>query len=277
MKDGEDVGLDGILDSIGRAGMRISEIDASEGAAGNISVCLRGDVDPGERFPIVEEVELPSAVPELAGATFIVTGSGRRLRELPDDPEGSLACIVVDEGGATGRMMTSSKRRFARVTTEFNSHLAVHYDRVLSGDLGFHAVLHAQPPHLTYISHLERYQDEERLNHRLLRWQPETIVQLPEGIGFIPFQVPGSGELMAATTGALGKHRIVVWARHGVVARSGVSVMQAVDLVEYAEAAARYEYLNIAAGEPATGFATDEILAICDSLGIPQTIFGEGS
>lgn len=275
MKDREDMGFDGMLDSIGRAGRRISEIDASEGAAGNISVCLRGDVDPGKRFPIVEEVELPSAVPELAGATFIVTGSGRRLRDLLEDPEGSLACIVVDEGGATGRMMTSSKRRFARVTTEFNSHLAVHRERVLSADLGFHAVLHAQPPHLTYISHLDRYQDEERLNHGLLRWQPETIVQFPEGIGFVPFRTPGSRELMAATVEALASHRIIVWARHGVVARSEVSVLKAADLVEYVEAAARYEYLNIAAGEPTSGLTTGELLAICGSLGITQTVFGE--
>jgi hypothetical protein len=53
--------------------------------------------------------------------------------------------------------------------------------------------------HLTLLSHIQRYQDEGYLNTHLLRWQPETIVNLPEGIGFIPFHVPGSPELMAAT------------------------------------------------------------------------------
>ena len=46
--------------------------------------------------------------------------------------------------------------------------------------------------HITYLSHVPRYQDERYLNTHLLRWQPETIVNLPEGIGFIPFQIPGS-------------------------------------------------------------------------------------
>lgn len=68
------------------------------------------------------------------------------------------------------------ERRFERVTSEFNSHLAVHYDQVMASETNFYAVIHAQPPYLTSLSHAPRYQDEATLNHRLLRWQPETIV-----------------------------------------------------------------------------------------------------
>ena len=265
--------LDDLLEMMGEAGLHLAEIEASEGAAGNISICLRWAVELRTRFPVMNEIELPQAVPELAGATFLVSGSGRRLREIIDDPKANIACIVVNEGGHTGKMYTSYHRRFDNVTSEFNSHLAVHYDQMLASGTNFHAIIHAQPMHLTYLSHIPRYQDEQYLNTHLLRWQPETIVNLPEGIGFIPFRLPGSPELMTANVEALGHHRVVIWAKHGVMARSDVSVKRAADRVEYAETAAKYEYLNLGVGEIGEGLSADELRAICSAFNIQQNIF----
>jgi rhamnulose-1-phosphate aldolase len=107
----------------------------------------------------------------------------------------------------------------------------------------------------------------------LLRWQPETIVNFPEGIGYIPFCVPSSPELMSANVESLRKHRIVVWAKHGVMARSDVSIKRAADFVEYAESAAKYEYLNLAAGEIAEGLSAKEIREICKAFNLKQEIF----
>jgi rhamnulose-1-phosphate aldolase len=221
----------------------------------------------------MEEIELPQPVPELVGATFLVTGSGRRLREITDVPPAHIACIVVNEGGKTGKMYTSYHRRFERVTSEFNSHLAVHYDQILASGTNFHAIIHAQPLHITYLSHIPRYQDEQYLNTHLLRWQPETIINLPEGIGFIPFRIPSSPELMSANVDSLRKHRIVVWAKHGVMARSDISVKRAADRVEYGETAAKYEYLNLSDGELGEGLSPDEIRAICKTFNVQQNIF----
>ena len=265
--------LDDLLEMMGEAGKRLSEIEASEGAAGNISVYLQWPVELRTRFPLVEPIVLPQPVPELAGETFLVTGSGRRLREIIDEPVASIGCILVDEGGETGNLFTSHQRRFERLTSEFNSHLAVHYDQIMSSGTNFHAIIHAQPPHLTYLSHVPRYQDENYLNTHLLRWQPETIINLPEGIGFVPFAIPSSPELMDATLKSLRQHRIVVWAKHGVMARSDVSVKRAADRVEYAETAAKYEYLNLSAGEIGEGLSPDEIRAICTTFKVQQKIF----
>ena len=273
--------LSDLLEMMGEAGRHLAEIEASEGAAGNISICLRSrknggtmwQVEPRNFFPTINEIELPQIVPELAGATFLVSGSGRRLREIIDEPTASIACIVVDEGGKTGKLYTSPHKRFERVTSEFNSHLAVHYDQICATDTNFHAVVHAQPLHLTYLSHIPRYQDEKYLNTHLLRWQPETIINLPEGIGFIPFRIPGSPELMAGNIESLRDHRIVVWAKHGVMARSDVSVKRAADRVEYAETAAKYEYLNLRVGEIGEGLSTEEIRSICKTFNVQQNIF----
>jgi len=265
--------LDDLLHMMGQAGQHLAEIEASEGAAGNISVCLRWPLEPRTRFPVIDEIDLPQAVPELAGATFLVSGSGRRLREIIDEPVANIACLVVQEGGKKATMYTAYQRRFERVTSEFNSHLAMHYDQMVATGTNFHAVIHAQPVHLTFLSHVPRYQDETYLNTHLLRWQPETIINLPEGIGFIPFRIPGSAELMKANIECLRTHRIVIWAKHGVMARSDVSVKRAADRVEYAETAAKYEYRNLSTGEVGEGLSADEIRTICKTFNVKQNIF----
>lgn len=265
--------LDELIVTMGEAGQRLSQIEASEGAAGNISVYLGWPVELRRRFPVETTLELPLAVPELAGGTLLVSGSGRRLREIIRDPDANLGGLVIQPGGKVGKLYTSPRPLYARLTSELNSHLAVHADQVAQTKTNFHAVVHAQPLHLTYLSHIAAYQDEISLNQHLLRWQPELIVNLPDGLGLVPFQVPGSKALMEGTVAALRKHRLVVWSKHGVVARSDLSVKRAADRVEYAETGAKYEYLNLANGSRAEGLSVEEIRAICKTFNIEQSIF----
>ncbi len=265
--------LDHLLHQLGQAGKRLSDIGAAEGAAGNLSICLRTPVDVAACFPYMQTVELPVPAPDLVGATLIVTGSGRRLRQVAEAPTANLACIVVEAGGRTGKMFTAPDSKFRRVTSEFNSHLAVHHDQMRSKDINFHAVLHAQPMHLTYLSHLPDYQDEQYLNRRLLRWQPETILNFPEGIGVLPFLLPGSAQLTIETMLALREHRIVIWSQHGVMARAEDSIFHALDLIEYAETAAHYEYLNLIAGDLSEGLSPERLRSISESWNIHQKLF----
>ncbi len=263
-----------IMQLIGEAGTRLVEIEASEGAAGNISVFVGWEVDLETVFPLTQPYKLPEAVPELAGKVFLATGSGRRLREIGRDPEANLAALKVDEGGETATMHLSPRRLFERPTSEFNSHLAVHKRLIARDNLDFHAVIHAQPLYLTYLSHIPRYQDSTYLNTHILRWQPETLVQLPKGVAYLPFKLPGSDDLMQATVAAmLDDYRVVLWAKHGVMARSDMSVKRAADRVEYAETGAKYEYLNMTNHGVADGLTHDELRAIAEKFGIEQSYF----
>jgi rhamnulose-1-phosphate aldolase len=273
MNEYKNLTLDEVLMMIGEAGHHIANINASEGAAGNISVCLREPIDVCSRFPVEEGMRLPQSVPELAGATLIVSGSGRRLREIQKEPTAHLACLVVNEDGQTARKYTAHHHRFRQLTSEFNSHLAVHYDQMNALKTNFHAVIHAQPVNLTYLSHIPRYQDFKFMNSHLLRWQPETIVHIPEGIGYIPFRVPGSARLMKDTVQALQQHQIVIWGKHGVMARSEHSVKKAADCVDYVETAAVYELLNLHSGDRGEGMNLTEIREVCETFGITQKIF----
>src|SRR5215211_2627391 len=162
-----------LLKQMGDVGKQLSEIGATEGAAGNISICVRDTLDVREYFPQMKEIELPTPAPDLAGATLIATCSGRRLRDVAESRTANIAAIIVDDGGKTGRMFTSMDFPFKRVTSEFNSHLAVHHDQMRSRPVKSHAIVHAQPKFLTFLSHLPKYQDEKFINSHLMRWQPE--------------------------------------------------------------------------------------------------------
>lgn len=264
--------LEELLVTIGAAGQRLGGIDASEGAAGNISLCIGWTLEVRRRFPLNEPFALPLPVPALAGYLVIVTGSGRRLRDVHLDPTANLAAVLIENDGRTARLHTSPRRLFQRPTSEFNSHLAVHNDQVARTGTNFHALIHAQPPHLTYLSHIPAYRDQTFINRQLLRWEPETIVNLPEGIGVLPYKLPGSPAMMEANVAGLRTYRIVVWSKHGVMARSDLSVTRAADRIEYAETAALYEYMNLVTGNRAEGLTEAELRQIVEAFNVPTTL-----
>lgn len=262
-----------MLAEIGKAGRALAGIGACEGAAGNISVCEAASFDLTRWFPNSEHLVLPVPVPDLAGFTLFVTGSGCRLRELADAPTEGTGVLTIDSDGSTGMLWTSPQRRFERLTSELNSHLAVHADRVRVSGVRRHALVHAQPPRLTMLSHIPEYRDGDTMTRRLLRWEPETIVNLPEGIAVLPYLLPGSPQLMAASATALRTHRIVVWSKHGVLARSDRSVIQAADVVEYAETAAAYEQMDLAMGRRGEGLSAGELREIIRALDVKSTLY----
>lgn len=264
--------LEELLTAIGEAGQRVSDIDASEGAAGNISVCIGWPLEVRRRFPAVEEIALPQGVPSLAGKLLIVSGSGRRLRDIRKDPGANLGAVVVGEDGQTARLHTAPRRLFERLTSEFNSHLAVHNDQVGRTNTNFHALIHAQPPHLTYLSHIPAYREGDFMNRRLMRWEPETIVNLPEGIGVLPFMLPGSQGLMDATVAGLREHLVVLWSKHGVMARSDHSVTQAADRIDYAETAAMYECMDLRSGGMAEGLTHEELRTVVEAFDVKTAL-----
>jgi len=58
-----------------------------------------------------------------------------------------------------------------------------------------------------------------------------------------------------------------------MMSRSDFSVKQALDRIEDAEASAKYDYLNLTAGEIADGLSAEEIRAICRTFNVEQGSF----
>jgi len=85
--------------------------------------------------------------------------------------------------------------------------------------------------------------------------------------------VPGSAELMDANIANLRKHQIVLWAKHGVMARSDTSPLKACDRIEYAETGAMYEYMNLCVGGRCEGLAAEELGRVVRAFNVDTSLF----
>ena len=255
--------FDRIVDDIGSAGEQLTDLTACEGSAGNISVFtthpLACPLEPAG------EIDLPAPAPSLAGGWVVMTASGSRLRDVGRRPAETVVALRVHESGDAATLHATPR---ARPSSEWNSHVAIHEDQRGRRGVEHHAVVHAQPMRLVFLSHLPEITTSEELNERLMRWEPETAVVARDGVELASFRVPGSREQMAATVQALARSSAVVWAKHGIVTRSDVSARIAADLVEYLEAAAQYEFMNLTIGSPAPGLTPEERGAVALAFGL---------
>ena len=57
-----------------------------------------------------------------------------------------------------------------------------------------------------------------------------------------------------------------------MMSRSYLSVDHATDIIEYAEAAARYECMDLASGSRAVGLTVDELSAVARAFGVSSKL-----
>ncbi len=261
------------LDEIAEAGRSLHEMDAAEGAAGNLSLFLPPDtiglsglllarMSRKRAYPVASGLNLPTGA-------ILVSGSRRRLRDLSDNLDAALCAIEVETDGST--WLHHSDEHEVEPTSEIDSHLAIHAIS-LGGVARVNAVVHGQPPYLTYLSHVPEYQDDDRLTRQLLRWEPELIVNFPNGFRTLDYVTPGTPELGRMTGAAMVHHQLVVWNQHGIIVRSERSLTAALDLIEYAEAAARYEVMDIQCGRCARGLTIENLRDIAARFKVKSTI-----
>jgi rhamnulose-1-phosphate aldolase len=260
---------------IGIAAARLCDLRALEGAAGNVSLFVPADVAGldallEDRWMSRREFTIAGGVSLPPGA-LIISGTGRRLSDIVDAPDSVLCAIVITPDGQA--ILQRAERHAVEPTSEIDSHLGIHA-AVLGNTPDIHAVIHAQPPQITYLSHIPAYRDEPRLNRQLLRWQPETLAMLPEGLRMLPFETPGTVDQGRKTMEATRTHRLLIWAKHGVVARSRGGASSAADLIDYVEAAAGYEVTDLLAGRPADGLSLDELRSIAERFDVPAALLG---
>jgi len=214
-----------------------------------------------------EVTERENKNPKLATGDIEIAVSTLRILNPAEVPP-----FTIDDDGTTGTWYTHPKREYLRPTSEFNSHLAVHNDQVERRAVDFQSVIHAQPPYLVQLSHMRDIRSTKEFNRRILRWEPETIVQLPAGIEVLDFMVPGSQTLMESSVEALRVHVMVMWSKHGIMVRSDADPLAAVDKVEYAETGAMYEVRNLMTGGLGEGVTTDELRAVASAFDVPTDL-----
>jgi rhamnulose-1-phosphate aldolase len=209
----------------------------AEANAGNISVRLVREAVEIEilRKRPREWIQLPTRVPDLAKECFLVTGTGRYLRNIELYPEKNVGIIELDDAGSAYRIVWGFQPT-GGPTSEFPAHLRVHATRKRVSNGIDRAVIHTHSPDLIALTHTLKL-DTRRLTRLLWEVLPECVVAFPEGVEFVPWALPGTPELAEATANALVERRIAVWQFHGVIA-VGRNLDATFGLIDTAEKAA---------------------------------------
>jgi rhamnulose-1-phosphate aldolase len=146
-------------------------------------------------------------------------------------------------------------------TSELSTHLAVH-DMLIRTKSTAKALVHTHATELIALTQIREFCSTEALNRLLWSMHPETILFIPKGLGFIPFELPGTSGIADSTSDILEEHPVAVWEKHGVLS-TGKTAADAFDLIDLLAKSARIFFMVKNAGyepERLTKEQLDELL-----------------
>ena len=166
--------------------------------------------EPGPWVPMGVQAE------SLAGSFFLTTGSGRYMRNVIEDPAHNIGIVEINEAGDSWRIVWGLTDG-GKPTSEFPTHFMNHAVRMKQTNGTNRVIYHAHTPgviEMTFVVPLEN-----RAFSRVL-WQmmTECVVVFPQGVGVVPWMVPGGAEIARATSALMEDFDAVVWAHHGLFA-----------------------------------------------------------
>lgn len=237
----------------------------AERNAGNISVNITPMIDPGTEIPSDSlHHTLIDDFKELSGNWFIVTGSGKRMRDLASKPLKNALFVRIDNEGKGYNILTSKSNNTGfKPTSELQTHLSIHRMIKLRGSSET-VVTHTHASEFIALTQAREYCNEEVLNKLLWGMHPETMVFVPKGVGFVPYQTPGTNLIARETLKALERHDVALWEKHGIFA-IGSDINETFDVIDILAKSARIFFMCKHAGlepEGLTDAQLDELRGI---------------
>ncbi|MDR1160863.1 MAG: rhamnulose-1-phosphate aldolase [Tannerellaceae bacterium] len=237
----------------------------AERNGGNISVNITSLMSEEEKKQpaIAPPVALPEAMTALAGHIFYVTGTGKRMRYVAQDPfaNGSLIRIAAD-----GLSYEIIAKQAIAPTSELPSHLMMHnYLRAKGRDNK--VVLHTHPTDLIGMTHCKPFMQSEVITRLLWSMIPECRIIVPKGIGIVPYEIPGTIELAHATIKQLEKHDVVFWEKHGILA-VGEDIIECFDAIDTLSKSAQIYFSARMAGYEPEGMTDEQLDGLALAFGL---------
>ncbi|MCI7789739.1 MAG: rhamnulose-1-phosphate aldolase [Lachnospiraceae bacterium] len=167
-----------------------------------------------ENFEPKEWTPIGTSVPKLAGEYFMATGSGKYFRNVIIKPEDSFAIIEIDDKGENYRIVWGLVNG-GRPTSELPSHLMNHEVKMLATGGKHRVIYHAHPANtiaMTFVLPL----NDRVFTRELWEMATECLVVFPDGVGVVPWMVPGGRDIAVATSELMKKYDVAIWAHHGV-------------------------------------------------------------
>lgn len=200
---------------------------------------------------------------ELAGESFLVTGSGKFMRNVFDDPEHSIGIVQINETGDAFRIVWGLLDD-ARPTSEFESHYMNHCVAARRTDGAARVIYHAHTPGIIEMSFIVPLEDRA-FSRTLWQMMTECVVVFPQGVGVVPWMVPGGPAIAEVSSELMKSYDAIVWAHHGIFG-AGADFDTTFGLVHTIEKAAE---LYIAAR--AANGGSDAFLNVISDQGLRDT------
>jgi rhamnulose-1-phosphate aldolase len=234
---------------------------------GNVSLHLvKEEVEKySDEFTGIRTIELFNEVKELAGEYFLVTGSGKYFRNVILAPEVNLGIIKIADDGKSYTIFWGLTDG-AKPTSELPAHLLSHITRMKATNGQSRVVMHTHATNLIALSYVLEL-TTEIFTRELWELSTECLVVFPDGIGVIPWMVPGKEEIGKATAEMMSKHSMVLWPFHGVFA-TGKDLDEAMGLIDTAEKAATILVKVISMGGKKQTISDEQLKALAYAFGV---------
>ncbi len=235
---------------------------------GNISLrLLNDDIAPftSDFYTAPRHECLTQDVSMLANHYFIVTGSGKFFRNIELDPADALAVIKIDEQGK-GYYIMWGLVNGGVPTSELAAHLQSHIVRMQVTNKHDRVVMHCHATNLialTYVLELK----SEVITKELWEMSTECLVVFPDGVGVLPWMVPGKDEIGYATAKEMAKHSLVLWAFHGVFG-AGPTLDEAFGLIDTAEKSAEISVKVLSMGGKRQTISNEQFKLLAQRFGV---------
>lgn len=169
-----------------------------------------------ENFEEKEWRPIGTSVPKLADEYFLVTGSGKYFRNVIIKPEDSICMIQLDEKGENYKIVWGLVNGGCP-TSELPSHLMNHEVKMEATEGKYRVIYHAHPVNIIALTFVLPLKDEI-FTRELWEMATECPVVFPNGIGVVPWMVPGGRDIAVATSNLMEQYDVAIWAHHGMFA-----------------------------------------------------------
>ena len=143
--------------------------------------------------------------------------------------------MKVDSDGA-GYHILWGLTNDAVPTSELPAHFLSHSERIRLTNGKDRVIMHCHATNLIALTYVLE-NNSDLFTRKLWEGSTECLVVFPDGVGILPWMVPGTDEIGQATAEAMQKHSLVLWPFHGVFG-SGPNLDETFGLIDTAEKSA---------------------------------------
>lgn len=239
----------------------------AERNGGNITVNVTDYVDDAiKSMPAISDVkQIGMTLPALKGTYFYCKGTGKRMRDLANEPMENGSIIRILDDCASYIIIADEP---VMPTSELPSHLLVQNWFLETGS-PYRATLHTHPIDLVAMTHHTPFLEKDVLSKLLWSMIPETKAFCPKGLGIVPYTLPGSNELAEATLKELSDYDVVMWEKHGVFAVD-TDIVQAFDQVDVLSKSAQIFMTSKNMGFTPNGMSEEQMHDMTVAFNLPK-------